>query len=56
MFNYLREVRGEFRHVNWPNRRQTIVYTVVVIVVTLVTAAYLGAFDYLFTGIVQHIL
>jgi len=56
MLNYLREVRGEFRHVNWPTRRQTIIYTVVVLLVTLGTAAYLGALDYLFTAVVQHIL
>ncbi len=56
MLNYLREVRGEFRHVNWPTHRQTIIYTVVVLIVTLGTAAYLGALDYLFTAFVQHIL
>ena len=56
MFNYLREVQAEFRHVNWPNRRQVMLYTAVVIIVTLITAAYLGALDYLFTGIVQHII
>ena len=53
MFNYLKEVRTEMRHVSWPTRRQTIAYTVAVIVVSLGVAAYLGALDYLFTIVVR---
>ena len=52
MFDYLKNVRAEMRHVSWPSRRLTIVYTVVVIIVSLVTAVYLGLLDYVFsTGI-----
>lgn len=56
MFNYLKDVRAEMRHVTWPTRRQAIVYTGVVIVVSLVTAGYLGIWDYLFTAIIQRII
>jgi preprotein translocase SecE subunit len=46
--SYLKETRAEFTHVNWPTRRQTIAYTIAVIVISLVVAYLLGAFDSLF--------
>ena len=56
MFEYLKDVRAEMRHVTWPTRRQAIVYTAVVLVVSLLTAGYLGLLDYLFTVGVQKII
>lgn len=47
--NYLKDTRGELRHVSWPTRTQTIVFTVVVIGISILTSVYLGVFDYLFT-------
>ena len=46
---YLKETRTEMKHVNWPTRRQSIAFTAIVIGLTLGFAAFLGAFDYLFT-------
>ena len=46
--SYLRESRAEMNHVSWPTQAQTITYTLVVVVLSLATAAFLGAFDYLF--------
>ena len=56
MFNYFKEVRAEMRHVTWPSRTQAIVYTSIVIAVSLLTAAYLGLLDYLFGLIIQKII
>lgn len=50
---YLKETRGELKHVSWPTRKQAIVFTVVVIIVSLATAAYLGIFDWIFTHILE---
>ena len=49
LFNYLRETKGEMKHVNWPTKTQTIAYTILVIVLSLALAIYLGVFDFLFT-------
>lgn len=49
LFQYIKDTRGEMRHVAWPTRMQTIVYTVIVIGISLFVAAYLGFFDYIFT-------
>ncbi|MBI5645180.1 preprotein translocase subunit SecE [Candidatus Kaiserbacteria bacterium] len=46
---YLKDTQAELRHVAWPTRMQTIVYTVLVIVVSVGISLYLGLFDYLFT-------
>ena len=46
---YLKETRSELNHVAWPTQKQTIIFTLLVAAISLGVAAYLGAFDYLFT-------
>ena len=46
---YLQDTRAELRHVAWPTRMQTIVYSVLVTAVSVAVALYLGLFDFLFT-------
>lgn len=48
-FQYLKDTQGELRHVAWPTRLQTIVYTILVTLISIGVALYLGLFDYLFT-------
>ena len=47
---YLKDTQGELRHVAWPTRLQTVVYTILVALLSVVVALYLGLFDYLFTS------
>lgn len=54
--NYLKETRVEMKHVSWPSRQQAINYTLIVIVVSLVIAAYLGLFDSLFSYLIQKVI
>lgn len=56
LVEYIKETRAELKHVSWPTRKQAIVFTVVVIVISLITAVYLGAFDYVFTTILKLII
>ena len=53
---YIKETRAELKHVTWPTRKQAIMYTVVVIVISIVTALYLGLFDYVFTTLLKLII
>jgi preprotein translocase subunit SecE len=54
IFNFLREVKGEMKHMNWPTKKQTISYTAMVVVISLFVAIYVGTFDHLFAlGIEQ---
>lgn len=45
LLNYLRETKAELKEVTFPSVAQTISYTVLVIVLSLVIAALLGAID-----------
>jgi preprotein translocase subunit SecE len=49
LFNYLRDTRAELKHVSWPTQKQTVMYTALVITISIVTALYLGFFDFAFT-------
>ncbi|MBU3942442.1 preprotein translocase subunit SecE [Patescibacteria group bacterium] len=50
---FLKEVRLEMRKVNWPTKKETIKYTVIIIGVSLVVAAFLGGLDYIFTTLLN---
>ena len=56
MPKYFKEVRAEMKHVTWPSRRLTIVYTLVVIAISLGTAVYLGLLDYIFEAVIKSII
>ena len=60
MFNrlttYLKEVRLEMKKVNWPAKKDTVKYTIVVIGISLGVAVILGAFDFIFTSILQIVV
>lgn len=50
---YIQETRAELKHVSWPTRKQTVQFTVLTILISLVTAALLGVFDYGFDELLQ---
>ncbi len=53
---YLKETKTELKHVIWPGRRQTFYYTVIVIILSVVVAYYLGVFDYLFSKLLGQVI
>lgn len=53
---FVREAYAEMKKVKWPTRQQTIHYTIVVIVIALITAAYIGILDYVFSSLVKNYL
>ena len=53
---YFKEVRLEMAKVKWPTRPETINYTIVVIVVSLAVAAFLGALDFIFTYLLNFFI
>jgi preprotein translocase subunit SecE len=44
---FLKDVRIELSKVNWPNRKELVNYTLVVIGLCLVLAVFLGGVDFL---------
>lgn len=47
--NFLKEVRIELKRVTWLTKRDTVKYTIFVIVFSLVIAAFLGGLDFIFS-------
>jgi preprotein translocase subunit SecE len=53
---FVQEVLAEFRKVTWPSRQELVNSTVVVIVVTVVLAFFLGAVDIVLARLVEWVL
>lgn len=49
LINYIKETKGELKHVSWPTKKQSIWFTVIVIVVSLAVSFFLGFFDFIFS-------
>lgn len=50
---FIREVRSEMRKVSWPNRKELITYTIVVIVTVVVVALFTSVVDVIITWILN---
>ena len=48
LMNYLRDLRSEIRKVIWPSRREWTNLTLVVLAISAVVGAFLGATDFIF--------
>jgi preprotein translocase SecE subunit len=55
-FTYVGESFGEIKHVKWPTKRETVVYTIAIIIISVVTAYYLGLFDLIFGDLLKRII
>jgi preprotein translocase subunit SecE len=54
--DYLRDTRGELRHVSWPTRKQAINYTIIVLIVSIGTGLFLGLLDFLFSMVLKRFI
>ena len=46
---YLKETKTELKHVIWPSKSQTFYFTLVVIILSVLVAYFLGVFDFIFS-------
>ena len=53
---FLNDVKIELARVSWPSRKQTIQYTMAVIVMSLLVAAFLGALDAIFSFLLNKFI
>jgi len=51
---FLKESKLELSKTTWPNRKEIIKYTIIVVVLSLVLAAFLGGLDILFKYILEQ--
>ncbi|MEI8123847.1 MAG: preprotein translocase subunit SecE [bacterium] len=52
--NYISDTKGELKHVSWPTKKQTTMFTLLVIFISIVVSVYLGFFDYIFSVILRN--
>lgn len=57
MFNkimqFFQEAKGELSKVNWPTKKQTMNYTILVVAVSVAVALFLGGLDSFFAYILK---
>lgn len=56
LVDYIKDTRGELKHVSWPTRGQAIAFTFIVILISVATAVFLGAFDFVFAKLLALII
>ncbi len=56
ILSFLKEAKVELSRVNWPTQKEIIRYTVLVIVISLGVALFLGGLDFLFSLGVERFL
>ncbi len=49
LVDYVKDTKAELKHVNWPSKRQTLNYTLLVIGISIVTAVILALADHFFS-------
>jgi len=54
--NYFKATVAEMKQVSWPSQRQALVYTFLVIILSVFVALFLGLFDFLFSRGVDFII
>jgi len=56
IINFLKEVKTEIKKVNWPTKKETLRYTLIVIGVSIVVAIFLGGLDFVFTTLLNKFI
>ncbi|MGD9128910.1 MAG: preprotein translocase subunit SecE [Candidatus Woesebacteria bacterium] len=56
LIKYFKEVLSEIKKVTWPNKKQTINKTFLVILVSLIVAGYIGTLDFVFHTIMKSLI
>ena len=53
---YFKDTKAELKHVVWPGRNQVFYYTLIVIVLSVLVAYYLGVFDFIFSRGLEKVI
>lgn len=57
LITYFKDTKAEMKHVTWPTARQAVIFTVAVILTSVIVAVLLGFFDYVFSEyIIKNII
>ncbi len=54
--NYIKATAAEMKQVKWPTSQTAAFYTLLVLVLSGLTAMYAGAFDYIFAQLINFVV
>ena len=54
--NYIRHTVAEMKHVTWPTQNQALLYTVLVVAISIAVALFLSAADFIFEFIIKTVV
>ena len=53
---YVKESKNELKRIVWPTRKETLRFTVIVIIATVVVGAYIAGLDYVLAALANKFL
>jgi preprotein translocase SecE subunit len=53
---FFKKTKQELTHVVWPSRSEAIAYSVLIIIIALISAYLLGLFDFIFTSGLEELI
>jgi preprotein translocase subunit SecE len=53
---YFKETRAELKHVTWLSKQDALYYTLIIIVLSVLVAYFLGIFDFIFSRGLEWII
>lgn len=53
---FIKEVRAESKHISWPTKKATTLFTIAVVIASLFVGYYLGLFDFLFGRLLNTVV
>ncbi len=56
IISYIKEVKLETKYIKWPTKKQVTNYTLVVVIVSVILAIYIGALDAFFAKLLSKII
>lgn len=56
LVTYLKDVQAELKNVKWPSQKTTLYFSIVVVALSVLSAIYLGAFDFAFSELIQSLI
>jgi len=56
LFLYLKEVKVEVKKTNWPTRKHTVRYSLVVVAISAIVAIFLGGLDFAFSTLLKKLV
>jgi preprotein translocase subunit SecE len=56
LFIYFKQVKTEIKKINWPNRKDTIKYSLIVVAISAIVAFFLGSLDFIFASLLKYLV